>query len=154
MDGQYRDHSAERLSQIRKELSNLYNAEETYWAQRSRIRWLREGDRNTCSFHVRASYRARKNHIERLEDADGCWLTSEELISKVARKYFVDLFATNCDNNVKQVLAHIPICVTDDMNRTLMEPVSNREIRDALNQMDPRKALGSDGLSSLFFKEH
>ena len=41
------------------------------WLQRSRISWLKEGDRNTKFFHRKAVWRARKNRISSLKDQDG-----------------------------------------------------------------------------------
>jgi hypothetical protein len=38
-----------------------------YWKQRGKFRALREGDANTRFFQVRASTRARRNQIQRLE---------------------------------------------------------------------------------------
>ncbi|PPS07274.1 hypothetical protein GOBAR_AA13381 [Gossypium barbadense] len=46
---------------------------EKYWAQRSKVTWLREGNKKTQFFHVRASSRRKKNSIERLKDIYGCW---------------------------------------------------------------------------------
>jgi hypothetical protein len=37
--------------------------EEMLWLQRSRITWLKEGDRNTRYFHTKAVWRARRNKI-------------------------------------------------------------------------------------------
>lgn len=50
----------ERIRVARMELDRLYFKDERYWAQRSTIMWLREGDRNTQFFHVRASHRKKK----------------------------------------------------------------------------------------------
>ena len=39
------------------------------------------------------------------------------------------------------------------MNSTLMEPYTGDEVRRALFQMHPSKALGPDGMSSFFFQK-
>jgi hypothetical protein len=39
--------------------------------QRSRVQWLREGDRNTAYFHAQAAQRKSVNKIANLECADG-----------------------------------------------------------------------------------
>lgn len=109
---------------------------------------------NTQLFHVKASYRARKNCIERLVDTVGRWVTNKREVSEVARKYFVNLFSTNGVENIDQILEQVPTCITEEMNDVFIEPVSDKEIVDALRQMDPRKAPRSDGLSILFFKEN
>ncbi|KAK8335248.1 hypothetical protein V6Z12_A09G041200 [Gossypium hirsutum] len=55
IDSASRVDSGKKLKEARRRLDFLYAREESYWAQRSRSRWLREGDRNTRYFHAKAT---------------------------------------------------------------------------------------------------
>ncbi|TYH15526.1 hypothetical protein ES288_A05G048900v1 [Gossypium darwinii] len=68
MDGRTNAWTQRLLKQARGRLGHLYDVEEKYWALRAQSQWLREGDRNTRYFHVRASRRRRKNTISSLKD--------------------------------------------------------------------------------------
>jgi hypothetical protein len=66
------NHSGELMESIKskeQELDNLLHQEELWWSQRSRVLWLKHGDRNTSFFHSKASHRRKKNRIEAITDA-------------------------------------------------------------------------------------
>jgi hypothetical protein len=88
-------HNQEEKRSIERELDNLLEQEELYWRQRSRIQWLKEGDRNTKFFHQKATWRAKKNKIERLEKADGSMSESKEEMEEMATKFFKDLYTAD-----------------------------------------------------------
>ena len=48
---------------VSKALDELLMRQEIFWAQRSRISWLKYGDKNTKFFHSKATQRRRWNHI-------------------------------------------------------------------------------------------
>ncbi|KAL1151419.1 hypothetical protein V6Z11_A09G040500 [Gossypium hirsutum] len=154
MGGSSNEWTMRQLQQARGKLGHLYDVEEKYWVLRARSQWLREGDRNTRYFHVRASGRRRKNNISRLKDAQGTWHDDEEDFGHIAWNYFNDLFKTSCYLDVDRDLQHIPRCIDEDTNRRLNDAFTDEEIMMAFKQMDPRKAPGIDGLSGRFFKDH
>ena len=51
------------IRMITDRMNELLYQEEMLWLQRSRITWLKEGDRNTKYFKSKAVWRARKNKI-------------------------------------------------------------------------------------------
>ena len=82
---------AEYLS-VSKQLDDLLLKQEVYWAQRSRIPWLKHGDKNTKYFHSKASQRQRRNYVKGIRSEQGLWVEEMEEIAIVATDYFDNLF--------------------------------------------------------------
>ena len=62
--------------------------EETYWKQRSRVIWLKVGDRNTAFFHRSASIDKRRNNIDNIKDDNNVKLNKPEEIRNQEMAYF------------------------------------------------------------------
>ncbi|KAA3461966.1 reverse transcriptase [Gossypium australe] len=86
IDGSNRESKANMLKTSRIKLGHLYAKEE------SRIRWLKEGDKNTHFFYVCATERIKKNNIEKLKDSYGNWKHDKDEICKVVCEYFQNNF--------------------------------------------------------------
>ena len=56
-----------RVIELKNQLSKAYEEEELYWSQKSRSKWLKEGDRNTAYFHTTVKAKRRRNTISTLE---------------------------------------------------------------------------------------
>ena len=63
--------NSEMLSSLRSELNDEYHSEEIFWMQKSRLQWLRSGDRNTKFFHAVTKNRRAQNKILSLVNNEG-----------------------------------------------------------------------------------
>ena len=82
----------EEFIKASKELDEWLRRQEIYWAQRSRVNWIKHGDKNTKNFHLKASQRRQRNLIQGIMDPQGKWLEELEDVAGVAVQYFTDLF--------------------------------------------------------------
>ncbi|GKB93241.1 reverse transcriptase [Tanacetum coccineum] len=64
---------------LQNEIKELYAREEIMWRQRSRIQWLKEGDKNTQFFHARATSRRKRNNLLKLRTEDGRYLCDTDI---------------------------------------------------------------------------
>ena len=78
--------------EVSKELDDLLLKQEIFWAQRSRISWLKNVDKNTEFFHSKATQRRRRNYIQGVKNSNGDWVEEVEDISQVAIDYIETLF--------------------------------------------------------------
>jgi hypothetical protein len=80
-----------RLSQVAREFTKLWEKEEIKASQRARERNILEGDRNTKYFHAVANQRRRKITIFSVEGPAGAVNSTQEII-EVTTQYYKDLF--------------------------------------------------------------
>jgi hypothetical protein len=141
----------EAILQAKKKLDELLYREEMMWLQRSRINWLKEGDRNTKYFHQKARWRARKNRIKQLRKGDGNWTSDQQEMQHMATEYFTNLFLRDEGVNPEELVNVFDPVITDEMNFGLTKAYSAEEVSDALFQIGPLKAPGPDGFPARFF---
>jgi hypothetical protein len=125
--------------------------EEICWRQKSRIRWLKEGDKCTKFFHQVANANQMTNSIESLL-VNGSPTSDPNVISSHIVNFFESLFSEpmswrpRVDNLEFEVLSM-------DEAASLEDPFEEREVREVINSMDRDKAPGLDGFSLAFFKD-
>lgn len=100
------------LNEAEAHLEEVLQEEELYWKQRSRELWLREGDRNSCWFHQRASYRRKTNQIWGLTGDQGVWQEDKsmvlQMVSTFLRIFFLRLIRVHgILSQLYRMLAHV-----------------------------------------------
>ncbi|XP_074265507.1 uncharacterized protein LOC141587943 [Silene latifolia] len=140
--------------QLIHDIARLIRQEELFWRQRSRILWLREGDRNTKYFHRKAGERKMKNMITKLVDDEGREFQTEESMASCAVRYFQNLFTSSKPTGFNELLVGVTGRVTSAMNDGLREPYTAEDVRNALDQMHPLKAPGVDGMNALLYQTY
>ncbi|XP_071905984.1 uncharacterized protein [Coffea arabica] len=145
------DHVLRDLNVARERLRATLATEEGFWKQKARVRWLKDGDRNTQYFHAVVAERRSRAIIHRIRGANGEWVESEELISREAISFFQGLFTAELGYASYEFLDNIPKLVTDRDNTRLMEPPTMAEVKQVVFSMDGESAAGSDGFTGQFF---
>lgn len=84
--------SFSRLKWLKKDLvgayREAYREEESFWKQKSRDKWLKEGDKNTRFFHASVKGNRPINALEKLFESECNLQRSKASMGQVATKYF------------------------------------------------------------------
>ncbi|CAI8593473.1 unnamed protein product [Vicia faba] len=115
------------------------------WRQRSRVVWLKQGDRNTNYFHGKASQRRNNNSINKLKDDMGCWWSGDIHCEMILVKYFANIFTTYSPINIPEVCSVIQDKLSLNLVSWCEAEFTALEVKEAISQMHPLKALGLYG---------
>ena len=121
------------INKLRDEIQGLKAKEEIMWKQRSRVNWLREGDRNTRYFHCKANQWNKHNYILGFEDDNGLWIEDESRMGGLVKDYFTNIFTSSNPFGFDDVLNGMLPIVTPEMNAGLLRPYTAKEVHKALN---------------------
>ncbi|GKV50648.1 hypothetical protein SLEP1_g57349 [Rubroshorea leprosula] len=139
-----------------QKVAALQLAEESYFKQKSRIQWLKEGDGNTTYFHKVVKARTCKNTIKELYTLDNKKLTSPSDMQEEAVGFYKGLLGT-ADRNCSQIETDclkslLQYQLPNDMKSSLTQPITAKEIKDVVFNSPTNKAPGPDGFTSEFYK--
>lgn len=135
----------------RKEFQILALKEERFWRQRSRINWLKDGDRNTKFSHKEASHHKCSHGIHGLW-IRGVWTQDQVLIINEVESYYFNLFKD--DSSKKPLLEGLVLDrISDQERRGIEKPFSEVEVYSTIMGVKGDKSLGPDGSTISFFKK-
>ncbi|WJX49459.1 hypothetical protein P8452_35893 [Trifolium repens] len=128
----------------------LQKIKETSIFQRSRSKWLCQGDANSRFFHGCVASRSKRNSILALKVGD-LWIEKPLQIKEVVVDFFENHFASSnlCRPTLDGVL--FPSLNTID-NHALKAPFSLEEIYNEIKDSEANKSPGPDGFNNAFLK--
>lgn len=124
---------------------------ETMACQKSRVKWLAEGDANTSFLHASMRLKKINKWIERMRLEDGRVLVSAEEVHEGAIDFFQQfLSVSNVERESADLDLIMPV-VSNEENEALCAVPTLEEVRNALWSIPSDGSPGSDGFSASFF---
>ncbi|XP_039042482.1 uncharacterized protein LOC120181426 [Hibiscus syriacus] len=142
---------AKELQILRVGLWEEYRKVERFWHQKSMIKWISEGDRNTSFFHMFESTRRNCNLISS-QKVNGAVLDDPDSFKLAVQSHFKEAF------NVKSTLAvhqlRLPFKKLQLEEASMLEfKFTEQENFQALRNSDGNRAPGPNGFNFNFLKK-
>ena len=107
------------IQELKIQLKEAYSKKELFWSQKSRIQWLKEGDKNIHFFHSSVKGRRRRHKMQRILRKDKSWANTKEELGEEVEKYFKNLFCNMGMDHLDVILERIPHIITKQMTLVL-----------------------------------
>ncbi|XP_042487034.1 uncharacterized protein LOC122067264 [Macadamia integrifolia] len=126
--------------------------QDNLWAQKAKLRWMKDGDKNSKFFHLSVKMRRARNQIRTLQNADGEWMNDQQQLSSYIVNYYEEFHRLSVTSPHLELLDCIPCIISDDDALYLEAEPSLEEIKKAVWELDPDSSPGPDGFSGNFFR--
>jgi len=130
--------------------------EEMFWKKKSRIKWLQVRDMNTSFFHNLVKDRRQGNVISSLKSSNREILSSSTSTSTEAIHFFSILLSEDSlptEEDETNIMNSIPPLVTNEMNASLLNPISLLEIETFVFQMKNGKDTEPNAFPVEFYQD-
>ncbi|XP_074267507.1 uncharacterized protein LOC141590888 [Silene latifolia] len=142
-------------AKLRRELDDILEQEELLWYQKSRLEYIKDGDRNTSYFHVSTLVRRWRNKINMLKNADNEWVDNPSEVKQIIVDYYKKLYTEEGgDDEDDQLPWDLFQAFNNKDWEWLTRPFSIAEIESVINHMGSLKAPGPDGFQALFYQKN
>ncbi|KAK3204284.1 hypothetical protein Dsin_018330 [Dipteronia sinensis] len=134
------------------DLDNVLKQQEIFLKEKSRVRWLAEGNRNSKFFHSLLKRRGGNKTLSSIQIGENISYGPAKIGEHVS-SFYQHLFSNPGIDNLdfSLIREHVPSLVTVDDNASILRVPSFDEVRSTVFAMDPLSTLGPDGFSGSFY---
>lgn len=127
---------------------------QTWGFQKSRCNLLEMGDRNTSYFHSTTIVKRRKSRITALKIGNDDWCSDQDQLKQMIHGYFRNLYQDVGIVNEADDIMQFPrgSVLNEDQLLSLIQPITDEEVRKVIFSMDTFKSPGSDGFPAKFYQ--
>lgn len=135
------------LSTLQRQCCNM-------WAQRARLAWVKDGDRNTSFFHATTRIHAHTNFISQVVDVHDNHCRDQSSIERVFLTFYKELWnhtTTTMPTTFDALPANLP-SISDSVAASLIREVTIEEVYSTILDLPAGKSPGPDGFNSEFYQ--
>ena len=138
MESGWEQELKEKEKYLSAQLEAKERQEEFFWKQKSRVKWLQEGDKNTKFFHSATVSNRLGSKIYNLKLPNGTQVGTRAEVEEGLVNYFKDIMTE--DNiergqDIDRITSLIPNIVTGEDNENLTKPITLQEVEEVMRQM-------------------
>ncbi|KAF9608715.1 hypothetical protein IFM89_010847 [Coptis chinensis] len=147
LERNYNDVLANEIINQENKVKGLLEQEESFWRQKSKVKWDNELDKSTKFFHALAYMNRNKSFIIEMENKEGATLTDQKEIGELIVQQFmkklkrVELLLDD------DLINLMPRSVTEEDNENLIKMPPLEEIKKAVFYLNPNSSPGPDGFT-------
>ncbi len=145
-----------RKSEIENEIQGYYDEKREGSIIRSKIKWIKEGEKSTAFFFGLEKSMQKKNVICKLKNNDGELCTEDSDILKMIWEFYDDLFSSR---NVSQTdinnylnSCKIDVGLNDKQVKDCDQDITLTELKKVVKNLKTGKSPGCDGITPEFYK--
>ena len=121
-------------SELQRKLEVVLTQEEEYWALKSRVNWMIQGDRNTAFYHVSTLVRRKRNQILAIKDLTGEWIHEEMGVREFIRRGFEGVYTSShlSSSRINPLVSHWQAKLSEEEQMSISGVASEEEIKSTL----------------------
>ncbi|XP_073300490.1 uncharacterized protein [Primulina huaijiensis] len=144
---------ADNYGDVKRNTEMLLEAKRLFIAQKTKIRYLRDGDRCTKFFNDLIKRNNKKNAIVAIQKGDGLTTIDPKEIAQCFLDYYTGILGCKVDRlHIDHDIIDEGPCIQEQQWSVLTAPITVEEIEMALRGIDNDKSSGADGFGASFLK--